>query len=83
MQGATINKMSCAKIKKDLARPDPRLVGCVCAGKMWVAYLGIEANSGKACPYSSSFPRKVGLVQALVPRPFQLPNCAWEDRGLF
>lgn len=83
MQGATLNKMSCAKIKTYLARPDPRLVGCVCAGKMWVAYLGIEANSGTACPYSSSFPCKVGLVQALVPRPFQLPNRAWEDRRLF
>lgn len=60
MQGATINKMSCGKIRKDLARPDPGLDGCVCASKMWVSYLGIEANSGMACPYSGTFPYKVG-----------------------
>lgn len=60
MQGSTINKMSCAKMRKDLARPDPRLDDCDCASKTQVAYLGIEANSGMACPYSGSFPHKVG-----------------------
>lgn len=58
MQGAA--KMSCGKIRKDLARPNPSLDGAVCASKMWVAYLCIEANIGVACPCSGSFPHKVG-----------------------
>lgn len=36
VQGATINKMGCGKIRKDLAR-HPRLNGCVCASITWVA----------------------------------------------
>lgn len=74
---------------KDLARPDPRLDGCVRASEMWVSYPGIEANSGMACPYSGSFPHKVGNL--LFPKssscqtvPRKIEGCsgaspAWED----
>lgn len=39
LQGAAINSMSCAKIRRDLAIPDPRFVGCVCASKLNVTEL--------------------------------------------